>query len=372
MMSTKLNVNQKVLLYYIEKSKVPRELLQLKVKNVDAYLDGSKKPTFNQVTEIAKAINIPTGLLLLNKTIDTDENILSFRTLNSRNLEGMSSELRDTIREMQVKQDFLRGEIEGNLNYVGKFSISDNYLEVVREIRTYLQIPIDYQKEAKNKALDYFRKKINYLGIFVFFNGKVKDNTHRKLDIKEFRGFVLSDKKAPIIFINQKDSKSGQLFTLIHELVHLFIGTDEIYNVIETDNYQFDPTEAFVNKITAEILVPETELRKCTSIDLEELSKNFPVSKFVLVRRLLDMKIISKTVYQKEIARLEKEFELISKESKVSSGNYTNNLNFRMDKLFFQYVENAVKKNRLSYTDAFNIIGVGYKGYKTLSGGKME
>ena len=43
-----------------------------------------------------------------------------------------------------------------------------------------------------------------------------------------------------------------------------------------------------------------------------------------------------------------------------------------MDKLFFQYVENAVKKNRLSYTDAFNIIGVGYKGYKTLSGGKIE
>ena len=65
---------------------------------------------------------------------------------------------------------------------------------------------------------------------------------------------------------------------------------------------------------------------------------------------------------------LSKELEDILKLKKKSNGgNYVNNLKFRMDRNFFNYVENAVNENRLSYTDAFSIVGVGYKGYKILS-----
>lgn len=368
-MVSRLSVDKNTLSYYVEKSNVPLEMLQSKVADIEEILNGDKMPTFNQLSKIAQTLNVPTGLLLLKSTIDTNENLLNFRTVNSDNLNGMSNELKDTIMEMQVKQEFLRDEVDYTLDFIGKFSIEDDYLKVVEDIRGYLNIPLDYQKETGQNALEYFRNKINQIGVFVFFNGKIKDNTHRTLNVKEFRGFVLSDTKAPIIFVNQKDSKAGQLFTLIHELVHLFINQQEIFNLIETEWYTFDPTEAFVNKVTAELLVPKDEIVKLNSFDIDFLAKKFPVSKFVIVRRLLEIGVTSEAEYKAKVIQLEKEFEEISSIKKTSSGNYNNNLKFRMDKTFFRYVENAVKQNRISYTDAFNIIGVGYKGYKTLAEG---
>ncbi|BDR57622.1 ImmA/IrrE family metallo-endopeptidase [Xylocopilactobacillus apicola] len=365
-MVERLKINTDVLSYYVENSGIPKEILQTKTQNLDSFLDGSKKPTFNQLSELAKVINVPTGLLLLQHSMEITPRRLKFRTLNSESLDGLSNELRNTVSEMQLKQDFLKGEIDTNLDFIGKFSIEDDYLEVVKDIRARLSIPINYQKEIGQNPLKYFRTKINQMGVFAFFNGKIKDNTHLNLDLNEFRGFVLSDKRAPIIFINQKDSKSGQLFTLIHELVHLFIGDDEIFNLLETELYTFDQTEAFVNKVAAEILMPKSEILK-TDSKIETLYKLFPVSKFVIVRRLLDLGKISKTEYEEIIVELEDYFKSLPKAKKVKGGgNYLNNLNFRMDKMFFHYVENAVKQNRISYTDAFNIVGVGYKGYKTL------
>lgn len=73
--------------------------------------------------------------------------------------------------------------------------------------------------------------------MFVFFNGKIHDNTHRPLDPDEFRGFSLNSSKAPIIFINQTDSQNAQLFTLLHELVHLFIDDEGISRKDEQRDY---------------------------------------------------------------------------------------------------------------------------------------
>lgn len=369
-MVTRLDINVEVLLHYVKQSEAPVKKLQDKVSSFDKVMSGEKKPTFNQLSEIAKIINVPTGLLMLPKAIDVENNRLAFRTLNSRNLEGMSAELKDTILEMEVKQDFLKSEISDELGFIGEFTINDDYLEVANSIREYLNISTDYYKSIKDNPLNFFRERINALGIFVFFNGKIKDNTHRPLDINEFRGFVLTDKVAPIIFINQRDSRTGQLFTLIHELVHLFLNIDDIFNVIETDTYQFDPTEAFVNKVTAEILVPETELIEDKLTDFEALSRKFNVSQFVIVRRLLDLNYISKKEYTKLTSDLERQFKNIPSKKTTTGGNYNNNLKFRLDKVFFRYVDNAVKQNKITYTEAFNILGVGYKGYKTLREGK--
>lgn len=214
---------------------------------------------------------------------------------------------------------------------------------------------------------------MNNLGVFVFLNGKVKDNTRRPLNLKEFRGFVLSDKRAPLIFINQTDSSAGKLFTLIHEFVHLIFDDSDLLT-----NHDFDShtkLEAKINRITAEILLPQRFLTELVDNhqDLEDnlasISKRFEVSKFVVLRRLFDLKYISREAYISMNHQLEQEFMKLQKnDSNSSGGNYYNNLKFRMDRHFVHYVDNAVKQNRISYTDAFLIVGVGYKGYHNLVG----
>lgn len=369
-MTIRLDVKSQVLTHYVRQSNIPIDYLQSKVKDISLFLNGEKNPTFSQLSTIAKTLNIPTGLLLLSEPIKVVSEEINFRTLDSKNLESASPELRDTVLEMQVKQDFLREEVEDTLEFIGGSSISEDYMDVVYKIRKYLNISTDYYKKISKDSFSFFRNRINNMGVFVFLNGKVRDNTHRPLDLEEFRGFALSDKKAPIIFINQIDSKNGQTFTLIHELVHLFLNINEIYSLIETETYKFDPVETFVNKVTAEILVPREELIQQDLTDLDNLAKKFCVSKFVIVRRLLDLNFLTKEEYEIKVSSLKKEFSKVGDISKTkkSGGNYNNNVKFRIDTLFFQYVENAISQNRLSYTDAFGIIGVGYKGYKILRG----
>lgn len=371
-MVIRLEIKPEVLQYYVENSDKSMEVLQSKVENFDKYLIGEKKPTFKQLSSIAKILNVPTGLLTLSNVVEEQPSHLSFRTLNSQNLEGMSAELKDTIAEMLTKQDFLKEEVTEEISFLGKYSISDDYQVVVEAIRKCLGIDTKYYKETKADPVNYFREKISRLGVFIFFNGKIKDNTHRPLNLKEFRGFVLSDPKAPIIFINQRDSKNGRLFTLIHEFVHLFLGIDDIYNVIETETYQFDPTETFVNKVTAEILVPSIELPKACGIsDIDSLANLFKVSEYVIARRLLDLKRITKRQYDIIIRQLERKREEVKvvKDDK-QRGDYRNNTKFRFDRSFFNYVDNALKENRITYTEAFKILGVGFKGYKILEGRK--
>lgn len=367
-MIQRLNVNADVLSTYIRSSNTPIELLRQKLPNIDKFLTGELDPTFNQLSILSKLINVPTGLLILNKIITPVALNIDFRTINSNQLSEFSSELRDTIHEMQEKQDFLRSFIENDCPFVGIFNFDNDREEVISKVRTLLGV------EITKKRFDYYRKVLGDLGIFIFLNGKYKDNTHRPLNLKEFRGFALSDKKAPIIFINQLDSKAGQLFTLIHEFIHLLYGNSSL---LESDKSSSrNKNEAIINSITAEILAPKAvvmnmfDKQKGINSNLDIIAKKLEVSKFVILRRLYDLSVISKKDFISLQNELENEFKLIENVRKKSDGgNYNNNLRFRMDNNFFKHVNNAVQQNQITYTDAFSIVGVGYKGYKILSKG---
>ncbi|WP_114604368.1 ImmA/IrrE family metallo-endopeptidase [Staphylococcus sp. EZ-P03] len=368
-MVKRIALNKQVFNAYIQEANVPLSAIKEKVEKIDDIMSGEINPTFNQLIKIAKIINVPVGALLLNEKMTEPKERLDFRVLQSKMEESKSEELKATIQEMRMKQAFLKEEIEYELPYIHLFKAQTDVLQVAHEIRKILDVPKDYMGQAKPDAFNYFREKINRIGVFVFLNGKVKDNTHRPLNIKEFRGFVLSDKQAPIIFINQTDTKNGRLFTLIHELVHLFVGNEGIFNsdALEESAQSF---EAHINKITAELLVPLSIFEKIKTNDIHILETIFPVSQYVLYRRLLDTNRISRTAYQVAVKELEEAYTKAQKNKKLSSesgGNFNNNLKYRMDSVFFRYVDNALKQNKISYTDAFQLVGVGYKGYKFLA-----
>ena len=363
-MVKRLQINSDVLLSYIEKSGVEFDKLKEKVKDIDLFVGGEKMPTYNQLEKIASIISIPTGLLVLNNPINVSTQRLSFRTPNSATINKMSSELRDTIIEMQEKQSFLQEQIDDAID-LRNHNLTDvaDHMVIAERIRAKLQLPIDHLSNSKDNPIRYFRNMISNQGIFVFFNGKIRDNTHRLLDPQEFRGFSLNSAKAPIIFINQKDSPNAQLFTMIHELAHLFIDDEGISQASEQHDYSHIQKEALMNRVTAEILVPKVLFEKETSTDVEALAKKYKVSRYVIARRLLDFKKITYDEYKALVKSLKSSAPL---REKPSGGNYNNNLRFRVDDTFYRFVHSAVMQDRVSYTEAFRLIGVGYKGFKIL------
>ena len=374
-----MNSNTQTLNYYVSKAHISLDELRKSVPDIELFLSGEKQPIFSHLSKIAKKINIPTGLLLLDNPVEVESRRLQFRTLNSTQLEGISEELRDTIIEMESKQAFLREEIEHTLDFIGSCSIHDNVLAVASKICQELQLDKNFQEKiAEGEMLSFLREKINKTGVFVFFNGKVGDNTNRPLSLKEFRGFVLSDDKAPIIFINQKDETNGKVFTLIHELVHLFVGSEEIF--VGAGDYTSSKEEAFVNTVTSEILVPRDVFANAVekagddyNDKIQFLAKKFRVSKMVIAIRLLEMKFINQAAFLSIKSKLEEDFKEYQQrkiQSLSKGGDYYNNLRFRMDGRFFNYVQQALQQNKISYTDAFRIIGVSFKGYKALAGEK--
>lgn len=150
----------------------------------------------------------------------------------------------------------------------------------------------------------------------------------------------------------------------------MFIGQEGIFNINENDDSS-NEIEAYVNKVTAEILVPKKYLGQENTQDINILANKYRVSKFVIVRRLFDTNKINRDSYITISNDLQKEFEINKKytSKKKSGGDYNNNLKFRMDTHFFYCVESALNQNKISYTEAFSVLGIGYKGFKTLQEG---
>ena len=125
-------------------------------------------------------------------------------------------------------------------------------------------------------------------------NGCVGNDTTRILDTEEFRGFAIPDRWAPLIFINAADSRSARLFTLAHELAHIWLGNAAISNLAPQKAASGQETEKWCNAVAGELLVPEQELRQaCRELgDVEnekavmKLRRRFRVSATVILIRL--------------------------------------------------------------------------------------
>jgi Zn-dependent peptidase ImmA (M78 family) len=151
-------------------------------------------------------------------------------------------------------------------------------------------------------ALLGLRRSIEAIGVMVVINGVVGNNNTRKLDPEEFRGFVLSDRYAPLIFVNGADFKSAQMFTLAHELAHLWLGRDGVFDLLDLQPGNSD-VERFCNAVAAEVLIPSTELRDSwryvarAADPFQALASRFKVSPIVAARRALDLQLIQREAF---------------------------------------------------------------------------
>lgn len=380
MPSIKMKINENVLQWAISNSNTDEFLLRALFPKIDEWLSGNVEPTFNQLENLSRKLHIPFGYLLLNSPPKEKIELLEFRTIESEKIKKPSRELIDTIYDMEMKMDWMREELIrlGNepMPFVNSISKSSQDIKNIASIiRKDIELDDDWFLKTKNadESFKCIRSKLEDLGVLVMMNGIVGSNTSRSLDVNEFRAFVIIDDYAPLIFINAKDSSGGRLFSLCHELVHIWFGENNIFNdqYDSKDSYK-DKLELKCNAVAAEILVPEKHfLRKWqedstkkASEKIKALAKYFRVSETVIARRALDFGKITKqeysTIYKMAIDNFNK---MIDSKKKHSGGDYYNTAKTRIDNRFFSVVNRSVLNGTLKYTDAFRLTGLNRKTY---------
>lgn len=311
-----VNVNVQPAIISWALSQTSEEKLGAKlVENIKQWLDGTKRPTFNQIEDFSKKSHIPLGYFFLQTPPVEQISLLEYRTLDSIELTNPSRNLIDTIHEMEAVQEWMinyRKEWNYDvISVVGSLKDFTNIKVSADTIRNDLGLTVEWYKECANssEAFNKVRRLLEECGIVVMLNGIVGKNTHRVLDVNEFRAFAMMNEWAPLIFINGADSAGGRLFSLFHEIVHLWIGENDLFNDRRYSIDGTEPVEVICNAIAGELMVPEAvflqKWNSSTNADIheriKELAKIFRCSGSVIARRALDNKKIDKNVYNQVI-----------------------------------------------------------------------
>lgn len=357
------NINGEILKWAITRAGNDLEEFLVTNPNIKDWIDGEKKPTIKQLEKFTQKVHVPFGYMFLTAPPKEDIPIPFFRTGKRNPLaKKISLNIFHTIQIIQERQNWLTEYLEKSnyedLDFVGKFDNNTNYKIIVQDIKKTLNLSVGWASKFSTweKTLNFLTKQIEEVGIIVTFNGIVGNNTRRPLNPNECRGFVLVNKKAPFLFVNNADAKAAQMFTIIHELAHIWIGETAGFDhkqMLPAD----DPTEILCDKVAAEFLVPGKSFLKqwTANKDANKLSKYFKVSPIVIYRRALDLKLVNKkaflTFYNKYIQQLKAKNEI----KKTSGGNFYTTAKKRISVRFAAYVNNAVNENSLLYRDAYKL-----------------
>ena len=259
-----------------------------------------------QAVKFAKLAGIPFGYLFLDVPPQARQNpIADFRTIS--NPAPLSKDFFAIYDDIDFKQSWYRDMLRSlgveSLQFVGKFTDRAKIVDVAEDMRTTLHVSLSdiFSLRSPDELFTYLSAKAEDAGILIFKNSQVGSNWHRALEVSEFRGFVVSDKLVPAIFINGADAPAAWVFTLAHELAHIWFGDSGISDVdVRTTNQQ----ERLCNAVAAEFLVPTQKFQQVWEefsgdIDgkLENARKVFKVSSLVIARRAYTLNLISLEKY---------------------------------------------------------------------------
>ncbi len=375
-MADKAYLTPKVLKWARESARIAPEPAAkragVSVEKMEEWESGTSQPTVRQAEELAKFYRRSFALFFLPDIPRDFQPLKDFR----RAAVPLGTASLFIIREMQQKQAWLREAFEEGgeppLPFVGRFSLRSDPRRVAADVLATLQIaPAAYT--AKSPLREWIaRAEAN--GIFISRTSFI--HSHLKLDSDELQGFAIADPFAPFVFINSDDWDAPQLFTLVHEIAHLWIAQSGVSNHTAPEfshSVETDPVELFCNQVAANALMPESLMRQLAAAAFAsneavfQAAQKLGVSSFAFLVRALHLQLISPEAYRRlkraadaafrEYVRQEearKEREKLRKEP-GGPNPYLLRLN-KNGRLFTQVVLDAFRGGSIAPTQASNLL----------------
>lgn len=362
----RVDVKPEMLKWACERAGARGVALRETVPQIADWIEGKQRPTLRQLEQFANKVNVSVGYLFLPAPPNEDVPIPDMRTMRGQGVRRASPDLLDVIYLCQRRQDWYREYAEKMgmepLPFHGSVTQSTPAAEVADRMRRTLAFSVEDRQAAQSHddALRLFIDKTEDAGILVMASGIVSTNTRRKLNPDEFRGFALADPLAPLIFVNSVDVKAAQMFTLAHELAHLWLGTSALTDA-SLPKVATDATEQWCNRVAAEFLVPLDTIRGVELTDplphLKDLSRRFKVSRLVILRRLLDAGAIGDDQFRTAYTIISQSAMKPEPETK-GGGNFFNSFPRSASKRFIRALYADTLEGKTLYRDALQLLGI--------------
>lgn len=356
-----------VLRWAAERARLPDADLERSFRKWALWLSGDAQPTLKQLEDFARLTRTPIGYFFLPEPPVLKLPVPDFRTLRDEEPAEPSAALLDTLYLCQQRQDWYRdySRVHGlaPLAFVSSATLEDQPEQTAGAMRQTLGLSVAERRALQTwtDALRQLVSKAEDAGILVMTSSIVGSNSRRKLDVAEFRGFALVDDRAPLIFINGSDSKAAQMFTLAHELSHIWLGESGVSNP-EVGSGPGQGVEGWCNRAAAELLMPLDALHEVYEPDalltdeVQRLAHLFKVSSLVALRRLYDAGFIDRDTlwmnYRQETARIR------ALDRGGSGGNFYRTLSARTGKRFASAVLASTLEGQTLFLDAFRLLGM--------------
>lgn len=366
-MVTRASVHPEMLAWARKRAGLTSEDLAQRFPKLGAWEDGTVLPTLRQLEGYAAATHTPVGFLFLPEPPVENLPLPDFRTVGHTHIDRPSPDLLETIYDCEQRQewyrDFARGQREAPLPFVGSLRTASDIKDAAAQLREALGFDVADRGSSWTDAFTRLRDSADDLGILVMVSGIVGSNTHRRLDPREFRGFALTDPFAPLVFVNGADTRAAQVFTLAHELAHVWLGESAVSDASMTAA-PANRVERWCNQVAAEFLVPIDSLRniydQTTSLvdELQRLARIYRVSTLVVLRRIYDGGYLDSATFGRQY---EEEFQRVLghlREGGGGGGNFYNTLPVRVSKRFARAVVVSTLEGQTLHRDAFRMLGL--------------
>jgi Zn-dependent peptidase ImmA (M78 family)/DNA-binding transcriptional regulator YiaG len=337
-------------------------------ETIEAWERGEGAPTYAQLESLAYDVyKRPLALFFFPAPPEEKTPRQAFRTLPDQEIQKISPRLRYLLRRAQARQINL-AELSEDILSPSRQLLRDIRVdagtpatEIAKRVREYLEISLDVQAKWKNadEAFKHWRDALEGCGVFIFKEA-FKDET--------VSGFCLFDERFPVIYVNNSRPDTRQIFTLFHELAHLLSRTGGIDKPIDSyiqylQGYDRQ-IEVLCNQFAAEFLVPDADfdqrLKLLPSVreqSIEELARQYHVSREVILRKLLDRKRISQLEYELKVEEWNRPLKNAG-DTKNGGGDYYLTQGVYLSKRYLELAFSQLYQNKITIEQLADYLGV--------------
>ncbi|HJV82415.1 XRE family transcriptional regulator [Noviherbaspirillum sp.] len=335
---------------------------------------GEAAPSRSLLLRMTKTYRRPLLTFYLAKPPERGERGEDFRTLPEDRVEESAGKLDALVRDVFVRQRLVKEALEDAeeavaLPFVGSIQMDQPVEGVCRSLRKALDFELDQfrKKRTIEDAFRYLRNQVELTGVFVLLIGNLGSH-HSNVSAEVFRGFALADKVSPFIVVNDQDAKSAWSFTLLHELVHIWLGQTGISGGAFEKHI-----EKFCNDVASELLVPQAELAEWNPrvqriedlvADISEFGDTRKVSRSMVAYRLYKAGRITKVTWETLTGRfrelwLQEKTSIKQAAAEAEGGpSYYMVRRHRLGSALVKIVKRTLDEGVLTPTKAGRILGV--------------